>query len=812
MRKILLGLCLFFLLTSGHAQNGLEKIIVEKYYVSDATDAANSAATLPAGSVTWRIYVDMLPGYKFQVAYGSPTHTLLMTTTTSFFNHPDYGSFSPSFSATNAKKNTVMLDSWLSTGGACTGFLGIMKSEDNGVGNFVNSNNPKLLQNNDASAGIPLTTQDGMIAGTVPGFTTIGFTNETDVFNDGTANGNTFTTNNGGWTCLAGAVGPTTSNRVLIAQITTDGIFHYELNIQIGTPSGGTEKYVASNPLAGEIYDPNLHLSGTLPPVPPTISITAPTGGSTFNDGDVVAIAANATDADGTVASVEFFVDAVSLGVDNTAPYTANYTAVGGSHNLTAIATDNDYNKTTSAPVAITVNGNIPPIVSITAPSNGAKIITGDVVSIAANATDPDGTVTKVEFFVNGNKVGESLTAPYKFDWTSVKGDPTLITAQATDDGGAKDTAQVSVSVKDNQAPIVNITSGAGIIKVGPYLIIANARDTDGTVAKVEFFVDGSKVGEAVSAPYQYSWTNNVSGRHTLTAKATDNRGASTTSLPVINETDAPPTISITAPLAGASYKGGETVAVAAVAADADGTVVSVEFFVDGVSVGIDNTAPYTANYIGIAGSHTLTAKAIDNSGVPTTSDPVSIMVNTLPTVSITSPAAGSSSKVGEAVTIIATATDVDGTVASVEFFVDDVSVGIDNTAPYTANYIGVAGSHTLTAKATDNNGGQTISPPVIINITPTNISDINSSVSTFIIYPNPVTDVVTLDITTSRQSKNISYKVINMKGQVIINKVIRTMSNRYLESINISSLANGQYTIELSVDGSVLSQRIIKQ
>ncbi len=61
-----------------------------------------------------------------------------------------------------------------------------------------------------------------------------------------------FKTSNGSWACLGGAEGPTASNRVLIAQMTTDGIFSFELNIQIGTPGGGVEQYVAKNPIGDQ--------------------------------------------------------------------------------------------------------------------------------------------------------------------------------------------------------------------------------------------------------------------------------------------------------------------------------------------------------------------------------------------------------------------------------------------------------------------------------------------------------------------------------------------------------------------------------
>ena len=377
--KRLLGLFLLFSGLFVQAQNGLESIHVERYYVSDANDALYSHPAIPVGSVTYRIYADMLPGYKVQSIYGSSVHSLLMNTTTYFFNQEDYGATIPTFSANNAKKNTVMLDSWLTTGGACNGWNGILKAEDNGVNNFVNSNVPPLLQNNAAQAGIPLTTQDGMIAGTVPSTITLGLDGIIEVFGDGSANGNTFLVTNGAWSCLSGAAGldPIT-NKVLIAQITTDGIFHFELNIQIGTPSLGTENYVASNPTGVELTIPSLIQTLYPVPAPPTVSITSPANGATFAIGTPIAITADANDADGTVSQVEFFVDGTSIGIDLSAPFEAVYTGTTeASHVLTAIATDNEGQSTISAPVNFNV---VTPLHTVTF-----------IVDMSRESVSPDG-------------------------------------------------------------------------------------------------------------------------------------------------------------------------------------------------------------------------------------------------------------------------------------------------------------------------------------------------------------------------------------------------------------------------------------
>ena len=100
----------------------------------------------------------------------------------------------------------------------------------------------------------------------------------------------------------------------------------------------------------------------------PSVSITSPSPGSTFTDGAVVTIEANATDTDGTIASVTFFVDGVSIGSDTSSPFSINWTATVGTFSLTAAATDNDGATTTSGAVSITgeANNNTPSEVILT--------------------------------------------------------------------------------------------------------------------------------------------------------------------------------------------------------------------------------------------------------------------------------------------------------------------------------------------------------------------------------------------------------------------------------------------------------------
>ena len=250
------------------AQNGLESVIVEQYYVSDAADAAGSIGTLPVGSVTYRVYADLLPGYKFQALYGVPGHTLNINSTTPFFNNEDRGNTNPAIGAAFINDNSVGLDSWFSVGGAANGNLGVQKSEDNGAANILSG--CPILQNADPYAGIDLMTQDGMQTGTPVAVTFVGLTApQLEVFNATSLFGSSFTTSNGSIAALGGSVGVTpATNKVLIGQFTTDGTFHFELNIQIGTPTSGTQNFVAFSPVGAEISIPSLVFSST--PIAPT--------------------------------------------------------------------------------------------------------------------------------------------------------------------------------------------------------------------------------------------------------------------------------------------------------------------------------------------------------------------------------------------------------------------------------------------------------------------------------------------------------------------------------------------------------------
>lgn len=262
MKNIITGLSFFLIGFLAQAQNGLENIIVEKYYIADANDAAaDKTGTLKTGAVTYRIYVDMLPGYRFQAAYGIPGHELKIATTTFFYNNENGSSVANDLALKDLSTNTLMLDSWLSVGAGCSGAFGLLKTADDTSNTIINSNKPPVLQSTYKEAGIPIKERDGLkIASPQSVVTLFGLEKEVEIFGNKSEvrNGSEFATTNGSWASFGGAIGPYADNKVIIAQLTTDGILSFELNIQLGSPKGGVENYVAKNPAGKEVLLPYL--------------------------------------------------------------------------------------------------------------------------------------------------------------------------------------------------------------------------------------------------------------------------------------------------------------------------------------------------------------------------------------------------------------------------------------------------------------------------------------------------------------------------------------------------------------------------
>lgn len=230
---------------------------------------------------------------------------------------------------------------------------------------------------------------------------------------------------------------------------------------------------------------------------PPTVTIAEPAANATFDAPAAITITADAHD-DEAVAMVEFYHGATKIGEATAEPFTMTWSGLlSGSYDISAVATDNEGMSSPSTPVTVTVANldNEFPSVALTAPAAGASMFVGGAATLAATAADTDGTIAKVEFFANGGKLGEDMTAPYSFSWTAdVVGTYTL-TARATDnDGGVTTSSPVEISV-------VTVPSGGTV----DYQQDFNAMGTTGTTPPAGWSVKNANSGTSNS-----TWSTSI--------------------------------------------------------------------------------------------------------------------------------------------------------------------------------------------------------------------------------------------------------------------------------------------------------------
>lgn len=254
-----------------------------------------------------------------------------------------------------------------------------------------------------------------------------------------------------------------------------------------------------------------------------------------------------------------------------------------------------------SATVYIEGNGvtNLPPLVNLISPTEGAVFYTPTNIQLLAKAGDLDGTVASVEFFAGSTDLGQGfpvvLDPPgvngvvglvYFLTWNNPAAGKYALTAVATDDDGAATTSDpvhifVLTGPPTNKPPVVRITSPAnGSVFRAPIdlSIFAYANDPDSPVTSVEFFADSTSLGfgkrvTVVPPPlppgpvqppivifmptnyWELTWSNAPVGGHVLTAVASDDDGTTSISPPVKTAilpplpppTNRPPIVSIVA-------------------------------------------------------------------------------------------------------------------------------------------------------------------------------------------------------------------------------------------------------------------------
>lgn len=400
-----------------------------------------------------------------------------------------------------------------------------------------------------------------------------------------------------------------------------------------------------------------------------------------------------------------------------------------GSYFITVEA-DDGVSKFTSLAVRYFATGT-----TIASPLTHTLVPQGSSVVLQADATVGQGFIREIQFYDNGAKIGEIDGAiPYSlvYEVPGSVGSAHNITAQARTNTGEllpmSDPVVLLMVQPITPLPTCVISSPSNGATLGlpsadkpiPIIVDATSRP-GGSVNKVELYVDGVLTGTKNSFPYHFEWSPTVVNTYQVVALAFDDKNnviASTTNAITVG-TNQVPTVTITSPSPGFSTSAGQSVLLIAGASDSSG-ITQVRFQANGMSIGAPvTTPPYSTSWTPAAGgTYTLVAEATNGLGGVAASTPVTVEIapNFLPTVVMTSPANGGTSRVGSSSTLLAAASDPDGVIARVQFYANGTLVGTSTTPPYKATWIPAAeGLYRLTAVAVDNAGAASTSTTLLV-------------------------------------------------------------------------------------------------
>ncbi|MFM1769708.1 MAG: Inner spore coat protein [Verrucomicrobiota bacterium] len=453
--------------------------------------------------------------------------------------------------------------------------------------------------------------------------------------------------------------------------------------------------------------------------LPPTVTLTAPTNNQVFAAPVNITVNANAADADGTVTLVEFLANGAKIGEDASGPFSLAWNNVApGSYTLRAIATDSAGATATSGPVNVTVSGtgNQPPTVSITSPAAGATFLAPGNVSVTVSASDPDGAVTRVDYYRGGVKVGESSASPFSFTWSNVLVGTFPLQAVAYDAFSASGTSAPVSLTFTGAAPATLIAAGA-VWKyfdngIEPNTAWRGTAFDDASWASGPAELGYGESDEATVVSFGPSSTSKYITtyfRHRFTVA---NPAAYSSLIFRVLRDDGAVVylngIELFRQNMPAGAVSSNTLASAAVSAPDETAYFTNTVPTTGLVSGNNVVAVEVHQNAASSSDLSFNLELIGNTGA---------VVNNPPVINLTAPSPGAVFTEPATISFQATATDADGPVAKVEFYAGGTRLAEDTSSPYTYTWSGVPlGNYALRAIATDGFG--TTSTSAVANVT----------------------------------------------------------------------------------------------
>jgi PKD repeat protein len=334
--------------------------------------------------------------------------------------------------------------------------------------------------------------------------------------------------------------------------------------------------------------------------------------------GQSVTFTSTSTDPDGTVAAQAWDLDNDSVDDfnDGTGTTATKTFATAGTYTVKLQVTDN--RGTTSISRQTVTVANRAPTANFTI--SPAAPNTGDPVTFTSTSTDPDGTIASQAWDLDNDSVDDFN------DGTGTTASKTFATAgtytvklQVTDNNGAKHVASKTVNV-GNRAPVAGFSiSPAAPVSGQTITFTSTATDPDGSIAKVEWDLDGDAATTWAGVTGNTANTSFARpGSYTIRSRVTDNDGAMAIVAIPVTVANRSPVASFT--IAPAKPVVGDPVTLTSTAKDPDGTVASQAWDLDNDGSYDDATGPTATFTPSLAGAFSVGLKVVDDSNAANTS------------------------------------------------------------------------------------------------------------------------------------------------------------------------------------------------
>jgi major membrane immunogen (membrane-anchored lipoprotein) len=620
------------------------------------------------------------------------------------------------------------------------------------------------------------------------------------------------------------------------------GSYQFELKVTDDKGSVGTDTVqIIVNPTVNIAPTANAGADQT---------ITLPTNTVTLNG--------SGTDSDGTIASYSWTKTAgPSAGtISNASSATTTITSlIAGEYTFNLKVTDNQ-GATGTDTVHVTVKNDTTTTIQVakqniapTANAGADQTITlpTNTVTLNGSATDSDGTIASYSWTKTAGPSAGTISnaSSATTTITSLIAGEYTFNLKVTDNQDATGTDTVHVTVKNDTTTTIQVvkqniapTANAGAdqtitLPTNSIILSGTGTDADGTIASYSWTkVSGPStfsIGNSSSSTVNIS--NLVAGTYQFELKVTDDKGAigkDTVQVTVIsNTTLSQPVKQNIAPIANAGAD--QTIALPTSSVtltgsgnDSDGTIAAYQWTeISGPSATITAASSATTTIKGLVqGTYQFELKVTDDKGA-IGKDTVQITVNNSSSPVNIAPTANAGSDITtvssvQSVTITGSGTDPDGKIKSYSWSEisgpSTATISGSNSATIKVRNL-IEGTYQFELKVTDDKGAtgrDTVNVTVALERTSsTSTSNVTVKTTSLKVYPNPVHDVATVEITAPSTNTNIMIVITDINGKTVYTDQFVSTSTYVQKQINMSSLIKGTYFISVYFDG--MQQQTVK-